>query len=237
MSERPRKLTPPSALVVWGCHRLTLGEKVVWYRDWSLDSGGPDGCYASPRGLSRGLGGSLTASSVATIRQRLKRLGLHVPIDRGHDADNLGWVSTLPAQCVARSARDASVLAAVLDEHIDRLEAGPTRVPDTSPSKPGFSTPPNLHTMEGAAALEGGKGGHFSVVDGEMPLPSVVTEPQKQKGVGANAPKGEKGRARLDDIQRPMNAAEMAAFEAMLEGCPPKQAAMLRRIAGVRSVA
>lgn len=122
MTDRPRKLSPICTLVVWGARGLTLGEKVVWYHDWALDQGGADGSYISHKSMAERVGESLTAATVERARQRLKRLGLHQPLRRV-DARNVGWVSTLPATCIATKPGDAPRLAVLLDQHIKQHDA------------------------------------------------------------------------------------------------------------------
>lgn len=101
---------------------LTLGEKVVWYHDWALDQGRDDGAYISHASMAERLGDSVTAATVERVRQRLKRLGLHHPLRR-RNARNLGWISTLPADCVAWRPADAPRCAAVLDQQLKQQNA------------------------------------------------------------------------------------------------------------------
>lgn len=119
MYERPAKLSAPSVLVIWAATRLSLSEKVVWYRDWTLDNGGDRGCYASPEMLGRMLGGSLTAGTIETTRYRLVKLKLHEPVKQGRAT--VGWLATLPAECRARGTKDVGECAFKLDEHVRRM--------------------------------------------------------------------------------------------------------------------
>lgn len=132
MTDRPPKLSPLALLVVWGARTLTLGEKVVWYHDWALDQGGADGSYISHESMEARLGGSLTGSTVSKVRQRLKRLTLHEPLRR-RDARNLGWVSTLPHQCIPRTYREAPAMAAALDEYLAKMVAWSEQGTDERP--------------------------------------------------------------------------------------------------------
>ena len=224
MSGRPAKLQPSATLVVWGCAALTLGEKVVWYHDWALDQGGPDGCYASHRAMSHRVGGSLTEGTISKTRQRLKRLTLHLAVQRP-DARNLGWVSTLPAPCIPRAHREAPALAVALEHYLRDLAGWRDGLDRMDRTVQPERTVQSRHNEGTAAALGGIGGAPFSASESEAQLPSVVRE----KRVGAFARKGEKGG---DDIQRPMSADERAAFEVSLAKMPARQAAMLRRIAG-----
>jgi hypothetical protein len=210
---RPAKLTPPTVLVIWGARELTLAEKVVWYRDWSLDDGkGPNGCYAAPSALAKGLGDSLTAGSVSTIRQRLKRLGLHLAVDRGPGA-NCGWIATVPAEYRARTAREAATLALGLDQHIRNHDRGLVAVePEASTPRPATanetSTPSpvesQFHGEQNGASMRSGRhsggvgGASFSVPVRQAQLPSRVRE----KGVSADAPELQKGEQRDPAVVR-----------------------------------
>lgn len=183
--DRPRKLTPPSVLVIWAAHELTIHEKVVWYRDWSLDQW-PNGSYAGPKALAASLGDSVKPESVAAIRRRLKRLGLYYAIDRGEGA-NVGWVATLPADYRARTSREAAGLAVLLDKYVVAFDRGLVPAPSTKEQPPGVATdtpPVSRGAGVQAAALSGGLGAHFSVSQSEAQLPSEVRE----KRVSASAP-------------------------------------------------
>lgn len=199
MPDRPHKLPPLAVTVVWCAKRLTLAEKVVWYRDWSLDTESWEACYAAPIGLSKYLGGSVKPGSVSTIRQRLKRLGLHYPIDRSRaDGEHLGWVATLPAHCIPRSGKDAWSCAVALDQHVAEHDAGLRVVggidiqdpqnADVGPLEPAFQAPQKLGSRPAAGGATGGLGGISSRLSGDQPVTSEVTEPEKQKRQGANAP-------------------------------------------------
>lgn len=183
MNERPAKLATLSVLVVWASRQLTLGEKVVWYRDWTLDRGDADGCYASAAGLSESLGGSVTPRSVEVFRTRLKLLGLH-QAHRRPEGRNTGWIATLPADCARpRTAKEAMAMARILDAHIERLDAGPvlTPTPVVVERNGGCGQTPAVI----AQAPSGGLGGTSLLEGSETPLPSVVTEgeeKEKQKG-------------------------------------------------------
>lgn len=190
MTDRPKKLNPPAVLVIWASRELTLAEKVVWYRDWSLDHKGPDGCYAGPAGLSAGLGGSLTPGTVSTLRQRLKRLGLHLAIDRGPGA-NVGWVSIVPPGCEAHASRDAAAIALRLDAHIRAHDRGLAEVPDDGMEnlggvESGFSGGRNRDSSQRAAAFVGGRGVTSRSSMRKAQLSSVVSSTEKR--VGARAP-------------------------------------------------
>lgn len=188
MPDRPAKLSPLALLVVWGAKTLTLGEKVVWYHDWTLDQGREDGSYISHSSMSARLGGSLTAATVSKIRQRLKRLTLHEPLRR-RDARNLGWVSTLPRQCVPRTYHEAAALGAVLDTYLRQLTAwserdGPDGTKEADPTVQDEQTP-----RSSSAADLGGRGEDVAFDRmRETQLPSAVRE----KRVGAHAPETEK---------------------------------------------
>ncbi len=213
--------------VIWACPELTLGETVVCYHDWVLDQGGPDGAYISHESLSKRVGGKLTAATISRIRQRLKRLTLHEPLRR-RDARNLGWVVTLPRHWVPRTYREIPALAAALGAHLRSLTAWSEQSGRDRPIKVDATVQPR-QTPEFAvrgAALGGRGEAPFSASQGEAQLPSVLSE----KGVSARAPEF---RREGDDIERPMNAEERQAFEETLSRMPQKQAAMLRRIAGV----
>lgn len=199
MSDRPPKLPSVALLVVWGSQVLTLGEKVVWYHDWTLDQGGPDGSYISHASLSARLGGSLSPATISTTRQRLKRLTLHHALVRV-DARNLGWVSVLPVGFTPRLPREAAGLAVSLDTHLRKLEAwvkeSGRHAPD-SPVRP-YQTErwPRTSQSEPLATAMGGLGGLSSQsLQRETPLSSAVSstsEKRDEKGVGALAPEDEK---------------------------------------------
>lgn len=217
MSERPPKLPPAALLVVWGSQVLTLGEKVVWYHDWTLDQGGPDGSYISHASLSARLGASLSAATISTTRQRLKRLTLHHALVRA-DARNLGWVSVLPVGFTPRIPKEAAGLAVALDTHLRKLEAwvkeSGRHAPD-SPVRPyQVDREPRTSPPESLATAMGGLGGLSSAVPKrETPLSSAVnstSEKRDEKGVGALAPQDEK-RDRLRE--------EWAAWTRLKAGC------------------
>lgn len=227
---RPQKLPACALLVVWGSRLLTLAEKVVWYHDWVLDQGGADGCYASHDAMERRLGGSVKAGTISRIRQRLKRLTLHEPLRR-RDARNLGWVSSLPRECVPRSHHDAPGLSAALDRYLERLAAWRERSNDDErdgPDELDARVQPRRTPVSGpgAAALGGRGEGVASASQSEAQLPSDFRE----KGERASA---RKARREDDELSRPMNAEELAKLEASLAKMRPEQAAMLRRIAGL----
>lgn len=228
MADRPAKLSPLALLVVWGARTLTLGEKVVWYHDWTLDQGREDGSYISHESMAARLGGSLTSATVSKIRQRLKRLTLHEPLRR-RDARNLGWVSTLPRHCVPRTYHEAPALAAVLDAYLTSLTAwserdGPDGIKEGDPTVQGGRTP---QSKPEAAAL-GGRGetsASLSVRQAQLP-PAF-----REKGDGAHAPKPEKGDR--------LSTEEIAAFRASLARDVDRgvltddQAARLLRVSGL----
>lgn len=228
MSDRPPKLSPLALLVVWGARSLTLGEKVVWYHDWTLDQGREDGSYISHESMAARLGGSLTSATVSKIRQRLKRLTLHDSLRR-RDARNLGWVSTLPRHCVPRTHHEAQALAAALDAYLRKLTAW-----SEQNGPPGLDKADSMvqqgHTPESnseAAAL-GGRGEDVAVdSQRETQLPSAV----RKKGVGAHAPKSEKGDR--------LGSGEVQAFLVSLQHDVDRgvltadQAARLRRVSGL----
>lgn len=183
---RPARVGQPSVLVIWATSGLTLAEKVVWYRDWSLDRGGADGCYASAKSLSASLGGSVSPGSVETIRQRLKRLGLHQSVTRT-EGRQVGWIATLPAECRALNVREAADRALVLDRYIEQcdhwktLGGSRTHVPDKQ----------NSGSTSLAPAASGGVGGVPSPELSETQLPSQPTS--SEKGVRSRERKQEKG--------------------------------------------
>ena len=228
---RPRKLNTPTLLVLWGARALTLAEKVVCYRDWSLDQEGLDGCYAGPTALSAGLGGSLTPGTVSTLRQRLKRLGLHHAIDRGPGA-NVGWVTIVPPEFIARSARDAAALCPLLDEYIKKHDAGLTLEGGSGapvPLEPQFQGSQNTGSVPAATALGGVGGASASVPVRQAQLTSAFRE----KRVGAHARTGRRER------EAPLTPEEMRDF---LDGVARDlrdgritndQAALLRRVSGL----
>lgn len=192
---RPAKLLPSALLVVWGSRVLTMSEKVIFYHDWALDGAGADGSYISCESMSQRLGGEYSAHTIEQIRGRLKRLGLHLPMRR-RDARNLGWVSTLPAECIPRSARDAAGLCPVLDAYLTRrVEWLSGRPPDAADTDTPIEEGPTAsrrsehrpHVGPRAAAL-GGRGGVLPSDDqSEAQLPPAV-----KKGVGAVAPELQK---------------------------------------------
>lgn len=235
MTDRPRKLSPICTLVVWGAHDLTLGEAVVWYHDWALDQGGPDGAYISHKSMEARLGGKLTAATISKVRQRLKSLGLHQSLTR-QDARNVGWVSILPPQCQPHTYRDVPVMATTLDQYLrglaewrERGRDGPSGW-DATVQQDGLHGPSRRtpETTSEAAALVGGQGGSLLDSVGETQLPSSVRE----KGIGSHEPETTEGRRRAMSDQ-PLDDDERAGFEAMLRGLPPERAAMLRRVAGL----
>lgn len=187
MTERPRKLAPLSILAIWGAHELTLAEKVVCYHDWSLDQGGADACYASHAAIAARCGGSVAPATVEHARQRLKRLGLHEPVAR-RDARNLGWIVTLPAQCVPRSFRDVPAMAEELDRHILAREAWRSAGAPTNPVPEHQLAQGPATTPASASSVRGVGGVSSQPLMRETQLPSAVRE----KGVGAHAPEGEK---------------------------------------------
>ena len=226
--ERPSKLSPSAVNVVWASKLLTLGEKVIWYHDWALDQGREDGAYISHESMAARLGGTLTPATVSKIRQRLKRLTLHEPLRR-RAARNLGWVSTLPRHCVPTTHRDAPALAVALDTYLTSLTAWSEQSDPGGPD----TVDPTVHpdqtprSTRGAAAL-GGRG-VSSALDSvrQAQLPSAFRE----KGVGARAPKPEKGDRLRED--------EIAAFRESLDRDVEKgrltqdQAARLLRVSGL----
>jgi hypothetical protein len=221
-------LPPCALLAIWGCDALTLGEKVVWYHDWVLDQGGPDGSFIAHESMAARLGGSLTAATISKIRQRLKRLTLHEPLRR-RDARNLGWIATLPRVCLPRTHREGAAMAVALSRHLRSLTAWSEQDgrdgADTVDSRVHREQTPRSTS---AATAVGGRGeSPFSASSSEAPLPSAVRE----KRGSAHAPNLR--RELSDDIQRPMNPAERAAFEVTLQKMAPKDAARLRRVAGL----
>ncbi len=228
MADRPPKLSPLALLVVWGARSLTLGEKVVWYHDWTLDQGREDGAYISHDSMAARLGGSLTSGTVSKIRQRLKRLTLHEPLRR-REARNLGWVSTLPRHCVPRTYREAPGLVAALDAYLMKLTAwseqdGPHGIEEAYPTVQPEQTP---RSSRGAAALGGrGEGVDFDS-QRETQLPSAVRE----KRVGADAPKPEKGdRLRSEQVNAFLASLQSDVDRGVLTS---DQAAKLRRVSGL----
>lgn len=188
MYDRPSKLSPLATLVVWGARRLTLGEKVVWYRDWSLDRGDPDGAYASAQALSDSLGGNLTSGSVDTVRSRLVRLGLQQAFRR-KEGRNPGRICLLPDGCARpRSGREAIQFCTLLDDHILAVERGP-QAAEVSTHVDSLL---NSGSDRKAGGLSGGVGGApFSKLV-ENQLPSAVREERTEKGVGSHEPMTEK---------------------------------------------
>jgi len=187
VNERPPKLPPSALLVVWGCDALTLGEAVVWYHDWCLDQGGRDGSYISHESLAKRLGGKLKASTISTIRQRLKRITLHEPIER-RDARNVGWISTLPRGFLPHTYREAPAVAVALAGHLRSLKAwaegGGQNPAEIEPTVQAGQSPESISATAGAAAL-GGRGvpsALNSVLQAQ--LPSAFRE----KGVGSDEP-------------------------------------------------
>lgn len=228
MADRPPKLSPLALLVVWGAKTLTLGEKVVWYHDWTLDQGREDGSYISHESMAARLGHSLTPATVSKIRQRLKRLTLHEPLRR-RDARNLGWVSTLPRHCVPRTYREAAALAAALDAHLTTLTAwserdGPDGIKEADPTVQLSQTP---RSSREAAAL-GGRGETSALGSvRQAQLPSEVSE----KGVGAHAPKAEKGdRGNSDEVKAFLASLQHDVDRGVLTA---EQAGKLRRVSGL----
>jgi hypothetical protein len=195
-------------LVVWGSTLLTLGQKVVWYRDWTLDMGGPDGCYASPQSLSAGLGGSLTPGTIETTRQLLKRLGLHYPIDRRRldreVTNQMGWVATLPAECYARHAKEAAVQSRRLDAYLEGLDVWKERMSrshvlddqklDSTRVEPEFY-------RDNRRSVRGGRGGLSSKELCETQLPSGDTDQEK----------GDRSSERNYEKREPISSAEAFA--------------------------
>ncbi|SRR5258708_3381441 len=205
MSDRPAKLPPCALLVVWGCDALTLAEAVVWYHDWSLDQGGPDGSYISHESMAKRLGGKLKAGSISTLRQRLKRLTLHEPIVR-RDARNLGWVSTLPRGFIPRTHRDAAALAAALGVHLRSLASWIERPRSAISDEVDASFQPgqNRDCLPMAAALGGRGEDSLLASKRETRLSSVVSSDEKR--VGSHEPKGREERPELigDTVARVM---------------------------------
>jgi len=224
--DRPAKLPPSALLVIWGARHLTLGEKVVWYHDWTLDQGGADAAYASHDSIAARLGGSLTPATVSKIRQRLKRLTLHEPLRR-RDARNLGWVATLPRICHPHSYREVGAMAVALDRYLEGLEAWYDRgsgSPDSlGPTVQTEQTPQS----SGRAAALGGRGATpFSGSQGEVQLPSVV-----KKRVAAFAAKPEKGdRLTAQELQDFYDSLDRDVARGVLT---EDQAGRLRRVSGL----
>lgn len=187
MIERPAKLSPLATLVVWGSSELSLGEKVVWFRDWCLDRGGADGAYASARALSEGLGGNLTPGSVDTIRSRLMRFGLQLAFRR-LEGRNPGRICTLPDKLSRpRTGREAVRFCGLLDEHLRLLQRGPELSTAVETSKPDIST--QVKTSQ-AGGPSGGVGGVSSHPLSETQLPSPLSAGQ-EKGAGSHEPEAE----------------------------------------------
>ncbi len=185
MNDRPPKLPATAVNVVWASRLLNLSQKIVWYQDWCLDQGGPDGSYVSHKSMEARLGGSLTAGTIETTRQWLKRHVLHEPLRR-RDARNLGWISTLPIQCVPRTYHDVAACAAALDVYLVKLgdlsgQDG-SGIPDRV--EPPFQTGQNPQ----AAALGARGDPSASVPVRQAQLPSAF----RGKGAGARAPNDEK---------------------------------------------
>jgi hypothetical protein len=174
------------------------------------------------------LGGSLTSATVSKIRQRLKRLTLHEPLRR-RDARNLGWVSTLPRHCIPRTYHEAAALAAALDTYLTKLTAwserdGPDGIKEADPTVQPSETP---RSSREAAAL-GGRGEPSALgSSAQAQLPSAFRE----KGVGAHAPKPEKGdRLNKDEIDAFRASLRRDVDRGVLTG---DQAARLLRVSGL----
>ena len=228
VADRPPKLSPLALLVVWGAKTLTLGEKVVWYHDWALDQGGVDGSYISHESMEARLGGSLTGATVSRVRQRLKRLTLHEPLRR-RDARNLGWVSTLPRHCIPRTYREAPACAVVLDTYLASLTAWSEQTGRDSPDglDPTVQPVQTPRSTRGATAL-GGRGEPSALGSvRQAQLPSAFRE----KGVGARAPKTEKGdRLTTEELAEFRESLERDVARGVLTG---DQAARLLRVSGL----
>lgn len=220
--------------VIWGCRSLTLGEAVVCYHDWLLDQGDADGSYISHASMAARLGDKLTAATISRIRQRLKRLTLHEPLGRPN-ARNVGWVTTLHRQFIPRNYREIPGLCIALEGHLQGLAEWRERGrdgPDTMDATVQREWTPESKQDGPQATATGGLGGaRFLASEGEAQLPSDFRE----KGDSARAPKGREGRQRVrrGDLQRPLDADEIAGYEAMLRGLPKERADKLRRIAGL----
>jgi hypothetical protein len=206
VSDRPPKLSFAAARVVMAARSLSAGEKVVWCEDRALDRG-PEGTWLSGQAFERRWGGSWSRATLEEYRRRLVQLGLHVKVARP-GARSMGWISTLPAQCLPRSDQpsdeEVETMAAYLDAHVKANGGrgpGPIQMRDSAQ----LSLDPEPNVRRG----EGGRG--------EGPAQLLVREDHlhppagKADGEGARAPKAESGegqlmsaeeQARLADIQR-----------------------------------
>lgn len=170
---RPDKLPAPAQLIVFASLELTAGEKLAWYNHWLIDSGGPDGCYMRPRTMAIRLGA--TARAVENWRTRLGTLGLLVKWRRAEGTEPFGWRAALPAvQVIPRAFKEAAEvaadLAAILDQHIRALTAGPALLPGHHPSIEGGVAPLVTGAAAGGVAVKGGRG----------VAPSSVVQPERQ---------------------------------------------------------
>lgn len=226
--EGPQKLTFSATFVIWASNELTAAEKIVWFHDWALDRGGPDAAFMSTQSLAQRI--AMEPKTVEQYRGRLRRLGLHESLHR-RDARNLGWVATLPPECVPRGSaiagKEAVRLAGLLDSHIRARDA---RLKQGSESdrhehleqtqiRPSDRDRQVSRSLRGADrdALGGGGARATSGVSSEAQLQLGVTERGTENGVGAPAPKPEVGAQhgkpkRLKPSEQPP-AGEWLAFQ------------------------
>jgi hypothetical protein len=123
------KLRFSSTFVVWACRMLRMGEKVVWYHHWALDrspvgKSNGDHCYISPVSMGERLG--VSTWTIEEYRAGLRKLGLLTGFRRA-GMTNMGWVASLPYDCIPQTEEIAGPgavkFAIALDLHLkQRIE-------------------------------------------------------------------------------------------------------------------
>lgn len=247
MRERSTKLPFSATRVLKASRELSLGEKIVWLEDHALDLG-PEGAFLASGPFARRWGLSVSPATVEEYRRRLRAYGLHEQVPRP-GARSVGWVATLPPQCVPRSSRptdeEVEQLAALLDAHV-RARAAPNQSRGRTTTGVVLSAQSSLGSDPNERRAMRGERGEPPSSESRR---KATLQPQagSEDGVGAHAPKAEDGEAdtrsreeveaegwrRIQDArsksQKPLSATERAAFERMIGKLPPERQAELRR--------
>lgn len=208
----PQRLPKRCLLTVFNCPALTIGERIVWWRDWDLDLTAKR-TYASPEHLSQFMAGYMKPKAVLQARGRLKRVGLHAS-ERRKGYTNLVWVSTLPAEFIGRDDKHAASLGASLSAFIEEREAWLDRTVGERPPREEPDTgmvtvaPPDIRHWDarisgGGQAQPRGEGGSTqpSGTMSETQLFSQLRDSTMKKGVVAHAT-GTEGGVNPADLQR-----------------------------------
>lgn len=79
-------------------------------------------CFANAVEMEDFVGGAVKAKSIDTIRQLLKRLGLHYPVEVPGQR-HLSWRSVLIADFRSQNSREVKTQARRLSEHLEKQKA------------------------------------------------------------------------------------------------------------------